>query len=107
MPYWVLANLLANASIMCVEYLNRTQPDLPAALLRTWPLIVVGQVCLWYSWKHAPSLLLCWAVFSVGNSLMRLALVTSILGEPTRMPWVLGGIGLMFGGSYLVKVGTQ
>jgi len=106
-PWWVVAALLANCSIVGVEYLNRTQPDLQSALMRTWPLIVLGQVCIFYAWHYAPSLLMAWAVFALGNSLMRVAMVTAVLGEPAKLTWVFLGISLMFAGSYAVKVGTM
>ncbi len=106
MPWWIATSLLANAAIISVEYLNRQQPDLGSALMRTWPLIILAQVCLYFSWHYAPSLMVAWATFALGNSLMRLVMVGSALGEPMKMTWTVGGIALMMLGSYLVKVGT-
>lgn len=107
MPWWIAASLMANAAIISVEYLNRTEPTLGSALVRTWPMIILAQVCLYFSWHHAPSLMVAWAVFALGNSMMRLAMVGCILGEPMKTAWTLAGIAAMVGGSYLVKLGTM
>jgi hypothetical protein len=98
---------MANAAIIAVEYLNRTQPSLGDAMLRSWPLIVVAQVGLYFTWHHAPHMMVAWMVFSVGNSLMRLAVVGGVLGEPMKLGWVALGIGLMFAGSFAIKQGTM
>lgn len=106
-PWWIFASLLANVSLISVEYFYRSQADFAAAMSRAWPLIVLGQVGLYFAWHNAPHLLVAWAIFSIGNSLIRLAMVTFILGEPTKIPWALAGISLMFVGGYVVKMGTM
>jgi hypothetical protein len=97
---------MANAAIIAVECLNRTQPSLGDAMLRTWPLIVVAQVGLYFTWHHAPHMMMAWVVFSVGNSIMRVVATGSILGEPMKLGWIALGIGLMFAGSFAIKQGT-
>lgn len=106
LPWWA-ASLVANVTIIAVEYLNRTQPDLWSALVRTWPLILVAQVCIFWAWNGAPSLLLAWAVFFVGSSLARLVMVTGVLGESYQAGWVLLGITLLGLGSLAIKQGVQ
>lgn len=106
LPFWA-ASIIANLAIIVCEYVNRTSADLPSALVRTWPLIVVAQVCLWAAWNGAPSLMVAWAVFFLGSSLARLLMVTLVLGEPIRLSAVLLGVALMGAGSYVVKLGTE
>lgn len=106
MYWWIVASLLANVAIMAVEFLNRTQPSLGEALWRTWPLIVLAQVGLYFAWHHAPHMMMAWVVFAVGNSLMRVAVVGGVLGEPMRFSWIALGIGLTFAGSWAIKMGT-
>jgi hypothetical membrane protein len=104
--WWVIASVMANAAIIAVECLNRTQPSLGDAMVRTWPLIVLAQVGLYFSWHHAPHMMVAWLVFTVGNSIMRVIATTSVLGEPMKIWWVLLGIALMFAGSLAIKQGT-
>lgn len=106
LPFWA-ASIIANLAIIVCEYVNRTSADLPSALVRTWPLIVLAQVCLWAAWNGAPSLMIAWAVFFIGSSLARLLLVTTVLGEPIRLAYVLAGVAIMGLGSFVVKLGTE
>ncbi len=105
LPWWVIS-LASNASIITTEFLNRTQPTLPAALSKTWPLILFAQVCLYYSYNRAPSLLMAWIVFTVGNSAMRLTMAKFWLDEPFHAPWAVGGALLMVAASYCIKHAT-
>lgn len=105
-PFWV-ASIVANVAIISCEYVNRTSVDLSSALVRTWPLIIVAQVCLWAAWNGAPSLYVAWGIFFLGSSLARLTLVTMVLGEPVRLPWIILGVGLMGVGSFVLKLGTE
>ena len=105
-PLWAFASLLANATIIATEYLNRTQPTLLAAWSRTWPLILVAQACLYFSYNRAPSLLMAWIVFTVGNSMMRLTMAYLFLKEPFHAQWAVGGALLMALASYCIKKAT-
>ena len=103
---WIATSVMANVAIIAVELLNRTQPSLGDALWRTWPLIVIAQVGLYFTWHHAPHMMVAWVVFAVGNSLMRVAVTGGVLGEPMKLGWVALGICLMFAASLAIKMGT-
>lgn len=106
-PYlWVAISLLSNVAIIWTEYLNRQSPSWPAALRYTLPLIVVAQACLWYSYRHAPALLMAWIVFTVGNSAVRLTMAATVLGEPFHGRWAVLAAALMVLGSYCIKRAT-
>lgn len=104
LPVWVFASLMANASIMAVEYLNRwnLSPSFLGTLRYTLPFIVLGQFGLWYSWRHAPHLLAAWLVFTIGNSAMRLTMVALVQREGFAW-WGVVGVALMIGGALVVK----
>lgn len=104
-PWWVVS-LASNAAIIRTEYLNRTAPSFPAALVNTWPLILFAQACLFYSYNRAPSLLIAWVVFTTGNSAMRLIMARFFLDEPFRPAWALAAASLMIAGSYCIKMAT-
>ena len=104
-PWWI-ASLVANVSIITTEYINRTQPDLLSALSRTWPLIVVAQACLFFSYNGAPSLLMAWIVFTVGNSVIRLTMAGTVLGETFHVQWAVVGAILMALASFCIKRAT-
>lgn len=106
MPWWIAASVVANVAIIITEYLNRSTAGLGNALMHTWPFILTAQVCLYFAWRTAPSLLLVWAVFTLGNSIMRIAMVGLWLHEPLKWTWIVLGISLMFVGSYAIKMGT-
>lgn len=106
MPWWTLASIVTSVMVTAVEYINRTQPTLGDALWRSWPLILVAQVAIYYAWNRSPAMFLVWAVFAIGNALLRLLVAGPILGEPMRLPWVLGGIALLILGGLAIKVGT-
>lgn len=105
MPWWA-AGLLANASIMVVEYLNRTgqYATFWHALLHTGVFIVIAQWGLWAAWSRAPSLMLAWAMFTAGNSLFRLVSVRFMVGEPLSERTLIG-VGLMMVALYFIKSG--
>jgi hypothetical protein len=103
---WIAAALVSNVAIITVEYLNRTQPSLLSAAKHTWLLIIMAQAGLYYTWHYAPHLMVAWAVFAVGNSLMRLLMVSCVLHAPMNFWVVTLGVLLMFGGSLVVKLGT-
>lgn len=105
LPWWAIS-LLSNVAIIATEYLNRTQPSMQEALVRTWPLIVLAQVCLYFSYNRAPSLLVAWIMFSVGNSAMRLLMAGTVMHEPFHAPWAVAGAVLMMVASYCIKQAT-
>ena len=104
MPHlWIVASLLSNFAIIGVEYLNRTSPSLLTSWSRAWPLIFLGQLCLWYSYRHAPALFTAWIVFTIGNSLVRILMAATLLDEPLRLPWIVAAATAMIVGSYCIK----
>lgn len=105
MSWWAWA-FVANAAIMVIEYLNRTAGfATPLHAFRvTLPMILVGQVGLFYCWRDAPQMLQAWMVFTLGNCVLRLASVTWAVGEVPSFT-TLAGVALMMAGGALVKAG--
>ena len=104
-PWWA-ASLLANMAIAVIEYLNRTggYPNFRSALVHTGPLILIGQLGLFYAWRDAPSFMFAWAFFSVMNAAVRLVSNYWFVQEALT-PLTLLGVAVMVGGAYLVKIG--
>lgn len=105
---WYLASLIANVAIIATEYLNRNATGgWTSVLPQTAPLIIVAQWCLFLAFNGAPHWLMAWAVFTIGNSLMRVATVGLTAGEIASYPHVLLGIVIMVGGAFLLKEGLS
>lgn len=105
-PWWGYS-LAANVAVISIEYLYRIQPTLPDAMLRCWPLIIIAQVSLYFSYHGAPSLLGAWIMFTIANSAMRLGVSAFVLGEPVRLPWALIGISLAICAGLAIKEATK
>ncbi len=85
------------------------------------PLLQVADIALeLYMWLIIISAVLSWLVafnvvntrnqlvFTIGNSIMRVAAVQVLgFGEIGNWPYVMGGIGVMVGGALLVKTGLS
>lgn len=106
-PPWWIASIIANVTIAVIEYLNRAGgfASFGDALLRTGPIIIVAQFGLFYAWRDAPSFMFAWAFFTSGNLLLRLISAQFAVGEPLTWTTTLG-VSFMFGGAYLVKIGS-
>ena len=74
-----------------------------SVLPRTAPLIVLAQYCLFRSFNEAPHWLMAWAVFTVGNSIMRVSVVRFFGADVSNWPYAIAGISVMMGGAFLVK----
>lgn len=107
LPWWA-AGLLANFAIMFVEYFNRTRGagGWLAVLPYSLPFIVIGQWALYRSWHGAPTMMIAWAYFTLGNNVIRL-LSSYILVRETFDWRVPAGCAVMFAGSMLVKAGMK
>ncbi len=105
-PWWG-ASLLANVSIMFVEYYNRVSPGgWASALPYTITPIVIAQWCLWRSFSGGPHWMTAWAVFTLGNAVMRLVAVAAF-GPDKVGNWYLtsAGVAIMIIGSLTLKRG--
>lgn len=103
---WWQAGILANIAIMVVEYLNRTGQYATYwhALMHTGVFIVIAQYGLYVAWSKAPNLMVAWALFTVGNSALRVLNVHFFVGEPIAWRvWV--GLLVMLGGMWFIKTG--
>lgn len=100
---WVLTSVLANVLIMIIEFHYRTMVFSPQVFLRLVPLVVLMQLCLWYTWHQASSLMLAWAVFTAGNTVLRLVSSYVLVGEGVSVSTVLGVCCIM-GGAVIIKV---
>lgn len=104
-PWWVWG-LLANIAIMVIEWLNRSGgfASYFHALRFTLPLIFVAQMGLFYAWRDAPTMMLAWAAFTLGNTVLRLVNTTWMVGEIPSLS-TLFGVALITAGAYCVKIG--
>ena len=103
---WILAGLLANVGIMFVEYINRTQDgNFFQVLPVTIGPIMIAQFGLWYSWSHAPSMMLAWICFTVGNNTLRIA-NSYLVGEPFNV-FYAAGLSLAIAGACFIKHGAS
>lgn len=103
-PWWG-ASLVSNATIVAVEYMNRTggYPTFGHALLRTAPLILVMQWGLFRAWSGAPTMLLAWAFFVAGNTVARLLSVQFLVPGERVSTQELVATAVIVGGVFLMK----
>lgn len=106
---WWMASLGSNVAIIATEYLNRNAVGGWASVLpQTAPLIFVAQFCLFRAFNGAPHWLMAWAVFSIGNAIMRVAAVGFFNpGEVSSWPSVFVGTLIMVGGAFVLKGGLR
>lgn len=85
-PWWASC-LIANVLIITIEALNRKLggSSFWVTLPYTAPLILLAQWALWGAWRHAPHILVAWAMFSACNNLMRLFMAQFVLHEPVSI----------------------
>ena len=104
MPIWILHSFIANAVIMGIEYIYRTKafPDFTSALPYMLIPILIAQYSLFYLFREAPSYLLGWAVFFLGNGVLRVA-ISIYLGEPMSEQ-IIGGLLLIGAGAFFMKI---
>ena len=103
MPIWILHSVLANLCIMGIEYVYRVKsfPDFSSALPYMLVPILIAQYSLFYLFREAPSYLLAWAVFFLGNGIIRVA-VSVYLGEPMNGQ-IVAGLLLIGAGAFFMK----
>lgn len=108
MPWWI-ASVIANAAIIATEHLNRhADGSWLSVLPQTLPLIIIAQWCLFYSFNSAPHWLIAWMVFSVGNSIMRVAAVSLFSTDAVgSWPLVCLAVGIMLSASLVLKTGLR
>ena len=105
---WILWSLIANLSVISIEYVNRRDyfdgfvNGLPYTI---WP-IALAQLGLYYCFRDAPSYMIAWAVFTVGNAILRVICNSVILHE--QLNWMIGlGVIGMVGCALLIKQGAS
>ncbi len=105
-PPWWAASILANFTIAAIEGLNRNAgfTNFGNAIVCTMPLIFAAQYGLFYAWRDAPSMMMAWAFFTAGNSVLRLLSVQYYAGEPLNVT-TLAGTAVIFFGAWIVKQG--
>lgn len=108
MPWWI-ASLIANVAVIGCEYFNRTSPGgWENALPKTFLLIVIAQWGLYQAFVGAPHWLTAWAVFTLGNAVMRIAAVNLFMGsEVGNWFYAAAGIAVMIAGSLVLKLGLR
>lgn len=109
MPWW-MASILANVCIMGVEYFNHAGQygSWLRTLPRTGPLILVAQWGLYHAFSHSPNWLMAWAVFTVGNAVLRVGANAWLAGNQIASWWhVIIGVAVMLTGSLVMKGGLR
>jgi len=104
-PWWAYS-ILANLAIACVEYTNRTAKfdHFGEQIWAMWPLILVSQFGLFYTWRDGPSFMYAWAFFTTGNIACRVVSSHFFVGEKLTM-MVGFGIALIILGGHFVREG--
>ncbi len=107
MQWWV-ASLISNVAIILTEYLNRhATGGWTSVLPQTAPLIILAQFCLFRAFNDAPHWFTAWAVFTVGNSIMRVSAV-GLFGEKVgNWPLAAASIAIMMGGAFILKTALK
>lgn len=105
---WWIASLISNVAIIWTEYINRHATGTWASVLpQTFFLIVIAQYCLFRAFNGASHWFMAWAVFTVGNSIMRVSAV-GLMGEEVKSwPLALAAIAVMMGGAFLMKTALK
>ena len=106
---WWTASLLSNACIIFVEYANRNAAGgWTTALPYTVIPIIMAQYCLFLTFNGAPHWLAAWMVFTVGNSIMRVAAISTWApGEVTDWRLVVAGVVGMITFALVTKEGLK
>jgi hypothetical protein len=102
---WLVSSILANLLIMRIEYYYRVSDfswDV-GLFVRLALMIPVMQLCLWNMFAKAPSLMLAWACFTLGNTLLRLVNAYWFVGEPPNLA-TLAGVACILLGVGFIKV---
>ena len=106
--HWVAWSLVANVAIIGLEYMYRMVDyrsfwdGLPHFVLP----ILATQLALYYMFKDAPSYLLAWAAFTVGNTVLRLMSNHWFIGD--KMNWmIMAGVSVIVLGTFLIKEGQS
>lgn len=107
MAWWV-ASVISNVAIISTEYLNRNGTGGWVSVLpQTFPLIVVAQWCLYHTFNNAPHWFMAWAVFTIGNSAMRLAAV-GVFGEKVgNWPLAISSVAIMICAALMMKTALK
>lgn len=104
LPLWVVHSFIANVAIMGIEYLYRAKsfsgflPALPYIIIP----ILIAQYSLFYLFRESPTYLLGWAVFFLGNGILRVG-ISLYLGEPMSEQ-IMAGLFLIAAGAFFLKV---
>jgi hypothetical protein len=108
LPWWA-ASLISNAAIIATEYTNRyATGGWGSVLPRTLPLIIVAQFCLFRTFNGASHWMWAWAVFTVGNSFMRVGSLAAFGDEAVgSWPKVITGVCIMVSGALFMKMGLR
>jgi len=101
---WMFWGIVANLAICFIETVNHTNKagNWAGTLLWTALPILVCQWALYRLFAGAPTLLVAWIIFTIGNSLFRVLSQSWWMGNPVT-PWQIAGISIMIAGAYLVK----
>lgn len=100
---WIFHSLIANVAIMGTEYIYRTKhfDSFWNALPYMAIPVLIAQYSLFYLFRDSPTYLLGWAVFFLGNGVLRVA-ISIYLGEPMSEQ-IIAGLLLIAAGAFFLK----
>ena len=103
---WIVSSLFANLCVMYLEYTFRTLSPIGASwqYLKIALIVAAMQWTWWLTLHYGPGLMTTWAVFTLGNSLLRVISAYWLVKEPPSL-MILGGVVTMFLGALLIKEG--
>lgn len=101
---WILWIVLSNVSVTYLEWVYRTSKY--ESFISSLPYIIIPilitQLGLFYGFRQAPNLLLCAAVFTTINTILRISTVLYIGEQMLTVNWI--GVALLFVGVMLIKI---
>jgi len=87
--------LIAVTSISGIEYISRTTGNVTDALIKSAPLVLLSQYCLYYIFSSGSSIMAAWITFTIAMSASRIVNSVFVLREDLSFPWLLAGITMM------------
>lgn len=108
MPWWAWS-IICNFCAVTIECMNHGAGKgsswievLPKTL---WPIILL-QFALYKAWSHGEHILVVWAVFLLGNAVMRVLAVKFLFHQEVGSWWLITlGASLLVAGSYAINMG--
>lgn len=110
MPWWGWS-LVCNFCAVTVECMNHGAGQgsnwLQVLPKTVWPIILL-QFALYKAWSGGDNIMVVWAVFLLGNAIVRVLAVRFLFLEEIGSWWLIAfGTALMVAGSYAINLGKM